>query len=95
MSHLQDQEENEVYWKFEHLIGNEGPLHQSHPLYKRSKYNVQVEQENGEITQEPLKIFAADALVTCAIYEEENNLLQLDGWKQFLRLVKTRKSSQE
>ncbi len=42
-----------------------------------------IEWENGGVTSEPLSIIAADDPDTCAIYTRENNLLDLDGWKQF------------
>jgi hypothetical protein len=44
---------------------------------------VLVEWETGETRYEPLKTIAADDPVTCAEYARENNLLTLDGWKQF------------
>jgi len=58
-------------------------LKPSDPTYKGSKFNVMIEWENGEVTSEPLSIIGADDPVTCAIYAKENNLLDLDGWKQF------------
>jgi hypothetical protein len=42
-----------------------------------------VDWENGEITSEPLSIIAADDPVTCAIYAQDNGLLELDGWRCF------------
>ena len=53
---------------------------------ERSKYNVQVELETGEITFEPLSIIAADDPVTCAAYAKENDLLALEGWRRFRSL---------
>ena len=57
------------------IIAHQGPLDTSHKDYKGSTYNVSIEWENGEITDEPLSIIAADDPVTCAIYARENNLL--------------------
>jgi hypothetical protein len=34
-----------------------------------------IEWENGEITQEPLRVIAADDPISCAIYASENGLL--------------------
>ena len=44
--------------------------------------------KNGEITDEPLSIIAADNPVTCAIYAREHNLLHLPGWKRFKGIAK-------
>jgi hypothetical protein len=44
---------------------------------------VLVEWETGETTYEPLKMIATDDPVTCAEYSRENDLLNIDGWKQF------------
>ena len=63
----------------------------SHPDWKDSKYNVQVEWETAEITYEPLSIIAADDPVTCAPYDKENDLLALEGWHRFRNLAKTDK----
>ena len=48
-----------------------------------SKYNGQVEWENGEVTIEPLSVIAADDPVTCAAYAKQHDLLALEGWHQF------------
>ena len=50
-----------------------------------------IEWENGERTFEPLSIFAKDDPVACAVYAKENNLLHVDGWKQFRRIAKNQK----
>lgn len=39
----------------------------NHPNYKSSSYNFYVLWENGEETDEPLKIFGKDASVDCAL----------------------------
>ena len=46
------------------------------------------EWENGEVTSEPLSIFAADDPVSCAVYAKENNLLDTPGWKRFKSLAR-------
>ena len=56
--------------------------------YKRSTYNVSIEWENGETTDEPLSLIAADDPVTCAIYARKHNLLHLPGWKRFKGIAK-------
>ena len=78
-------------WKFRRITTHEGPLSQSHPNYKGSKYNVMIEWENGEITSEPLSMIAADDPVTCAIYAKEKNLLNKPAWKRFKGIAKRQK----
>ena len=64
-----DQEETDQrLWKFQLITTHEGLLTPDHPNYNKSKWNVMVEWENGEITTEPLAIIAADDPVTCTLY---------------------------
>jgi len=42
-----------------------------------------IEWENWEVTSEPLTIITTDDPVICTVYAKENDLLDLDGWKQF------------
>ena len=79
--------DQELY-KFRSIIGQQGPLAESDPGSKGSKYNVQVDWETGEITYEPLSIIADDAPVTCAAYAKENDLLAVEGWHRFRNLAK-------
>ena len=79
LDHPNQQDEDTVVWKFKRITAHEGPLKQSHPNYNGSLYNVMIEWENGEITSEPLAIIGADDPVTCAIYADENNLLDKPG----------------
>ena len=78
-------------WKFKRIAAHERPLRQDYPNYNRSLHNVMIEWENGEITSEPLSVIAADDPVTCALYGEENNLLDQPVWKRFKRLAKKKK----
>ena len=55
-----------------------------------SLYNVMVEWETGEITEEPLSIIAT---VTCAAYAKENNLIHLPEWNKLKHIAKHQKSS--
>ena len=59
--------------------------------YQGSRFNVRVLWENDEISAEPLKTFAEDAEVECAIYAKENGLLDVPGWKRFQRIAKREK----
>ena len=79
--------DQELY-RFRAIIGHQGPSLASDPDWKGNKYNVQVEQETGEITFEPLSIIAADDPVTCAAYAKENDVLALEGWCRFSSLAK-------
>jgi hypothetical protein len=64
---------------FKDIIGHQGPLLNSDPRYKGSKYNVQIEWDDGDITYEPLEIIAADDPDTYAIYAKRNDLLNCPG----------------
>ena len=85
LKYISKADDNPVVWKFKQITGHEGPLTPSHPSWKGSKYNVQVEWENGETTFEPLNVIAADDPVSCTIYARDNGLLSKDGWKRFKR----------
>jgi hypothetical protein len=84
MDFIEKNEENDdIVWRFKHIVGHQGPLICTDPNYKGSKYNVLMEWENREITKEPLAIIAADDPVTCAIHAKEKGLLDKEGWKHF------------
>jgi hypothetical protein len=69
-------------WQFRRLLAHQHtPL--GHPDRNGSDYNVKVEWETGEITQEPLAILTKDIPVDLAKYAKENDLLDQPGWKQF------------
>ena len=91
LDHIKKDQEDVTIWKFRCITAHEGPLLQSHPNWKGSKYNVMVEWETGEITSEPLALIAADDPVTCALYARDNGLLELDGWKRFKSIAKRQK----
>lgn len=78
-------------WKFRRIMAHEGPLNPSHPSYNGSTYNVMVEWEDGSVATEPLTVIAADDPVSCAIYAEQNKLLDVAGWKRFKKLVRRKK----
>ena len=91
LNHIEQSEEDTVIWRFKRIAGHEGPLLKGHPNWKGSNYNVRVEWENGEITDEPLTNIAADDPVSCAIYARENSLLETPGWKRFKGIAKRQK----
>lgn len=89
LSHIESPEDR--MWKFKSIIGHTGPLGANHPSYKGSKWNVTVEWDNGERTEEPLSLIASDDPVTVAIYAGDNGLLDKDGWKRFRTTYRTHK----
>ena len=91
LDHLDQQEQQEDLYKFRAITGHEGPLSPQDENYKESKYNVMVEWETGEITDEPLSLIAADDPVTCAEYAKKHHLLHLDGWKRLNHIAKNQK----
>lgn len=86
-----EDEDDLVEWRFKAIAGHEGPLPKSHPNYNGSPYNLRIEWENGEITDEPLNIIAADDPVSCAICSRDHGLLDLPSWKRFKSLAKREK----
>ena len=60
LDHLDQQEQQEDPYKFRAITGHQGPLSPQDDNYKGSKYNVMVEWETGEKTEEPLSLIAAD-----------------------------------
>ena len=89
--HIYVDSESDVVWQYKDIVSHEGPLSQSHPHYKGSRYNVNVRWENDEITSEPLKVIAADDPVTLAQYALDNDLLDTDGWRRFRGIAKNQK----
>ena len=91
LDHLDHQEQQEDLYKFRAITGHQGPLSPQDENYKGSKYNVMVEWETGEITEEPLSLISADDPVTCAEYAKKHDLLHLDGWKRLKHIAKNQK----
>ena len=91
LDHLDQQEQQEDLYKFRAITGHQGPLSPQDENYKGSKYNVMVEWETGEITDEPLSLIAADDPVTCAEYAKKHDLLHLDGGKRLKHIAKNQK----
>ena len=83
--------EQDTLWRYKRIVAHQGPLKPGHKDYMGSKYNIMLEWEDGQVTQEPLSIIAKDDPVTCAIYAKENGLLEKDGWRQFRGIAKREK----
>ena len=92
MEYLSQDNDEGIVWKFKDIIGHKGPINKTHPDYKGCTYNVTVLWENGETSDEPLSIIAADAPVACAEYASKNDLLDLAGWRRFRTLAKRQKN---
>jgi hypothetical protein len=88
---IEQDDDDTTVWKYRCIKAHEGPLTKSHPNYKGSLYNVLIEWENGEITNEPLTNIAADDPVSCAIYGKKAGLLEHAGWKRFKSIAKQQK----
>ena len=79
MDHLDKQEDGPIMWELTKITSHQGPLNKNHPNYQGSPYNVEVLWENGERTQEPLSVFAADAPIACTTCAKKKNLLDKPG----------------
>ena len=89
---LTDAEEDpDSLFKFRDIVAHEGPLESTDPNHKRSKYNVMVEWESGEVTYEPLTLISKDDPITCAVYAKKHDLLDTTGWKHLKRYAKSSK----
>ena len=91
MNYLEKEtQENKSLYKFSAITDHHGPLKKSDPNYTGSLYNVMVEWETGEITEEPLSIIAQDDPVVCDAYAKEHNLLHLPKWRKLIHVVNIR-----
>ena len=74
------------------ITAHQGPLTPKDPNYLGSAWNNLAGWEDGSATYEPLHIMGKDQPHLCAQYALDNNLLDKDGWKQFRRLAKNKKT---
>ena len=84
MEHLdaavnEENELNDVLYKFRALIGHQGPLKETDLILKGCKYKILVAWEPGEKINEPLSVLETAAPVTFATYH---------GWKRYRNLAK-------
>ena len=91
VDHLDQQEQHEDMYKFRAITGHQRLLSPQDENYKGSKYNIMVEWETEEITEEPLSLIPSDDPVTCATYAKKHDLLHLDGWKRLKHIAKNQK----
>ena len=86
-----ESQDDETLYKLRAITDHHGPLKENDPNYNGRLYNVMVEWETGEITDELLSIIAKNDPVTCAAYAKEHNLLQLPEWKNLKHIAKNQK----
>jgi hypothetical protein len=92
LSHIESDESEETsVLKFKRITAHEGPLIRTSPDWKGSSYNVTIEWENGKSTSESLTVIAATDPIICAIYAQDNDLLEVAGWKRF-KAISSRQS---
>ena len=91
LHHLENDESQNILWKYKRITSHQGPLNPKHPDYNGSSYNVMIEWENGEISAEPLNVIAKDDPVAVAVYAKDNDLLNTPGWKRFKAIAKRHK----
>ena len=71
---------------------HQGPIKKGDENYLGSRWNVKISWEDGSVTWELLDIIAKSPdPVTCAIYGDQNGLLDEFGWKCFARLARRKK----
>ena len=87
-----ENQEDESLYKFRAITDHHGPLKKNDPNYNSSLYNVMVEWQTGEITEEPLSINAHDNPVSCAAYANEHSLLHLPKWNMLKNMAKHQKT---
>ena len=85
------EEDLDSLFKSRDIVAHQGPLESTDPNQKRSKYNVMVEWESGEVTYEPLTLISKDDPITCAVYAKKHDLLDTTGWKHLKTYAKTSK----
>src|SRR5687768_14053442 len=73
-------------------MGHKGPFKKEYRDYKGSPYNVTVLWENGETSDKPLSVIAADDPVSCTMYAHDNNLLDLPHSRRFRTMAKKQKN---
>ena len=83
-----DEEDQDSLFKFRDIVAHQSPLEPTNPNHKRSKYNVMVEWESGEVTLESLPLISKDNPVTCTLYAKKHDLLDTTRSKRLIRAVK-------
>ena len=77
--------EDGVHWKFRRIISHS--ILPGKKIKNRTGIGIQVVWETGATSTESFESLKKDIPVDLAIYAKENNLLDLDGWKDLKRLA--------
>jgi hypothetical protein len=87
---VSEQKENnkETMSKPQRIVGQQVSLRHSDHSYNGSRWNVMIEWETRMVTAEPLSKIVANDPVTCAIYDQDKDLLDEPGWKRFKGIAK-------
>ena len=87
----QSSDDADKLWRFKSILAHSGPFNTDSPDYKGSTWNLLIEWETGEQTEEPLNLVIADDPITVAQYAKDNNLLDTPGWKRLKRIASREK----
>jgi hypothetical protein len=93
----QNDENEDIIRKSQHMVGHQGPLIHIDPNYKGSKYNMLMKGRMGRLPNNPwpsLQLMIP-APITCAIYVKEKGLLDKERWKHLKRLLIRRSTSSD
>ena len=88
--HRDETDEQGTEWKFRKILGHR-PVTTRDPAYRNSLFNVSVEWENGEITEEGLTWMIEQDPLIMSKYAMEHQLLETDGWKKLKRFARRTK----
>ena len=74
---IEDEDNEEDLCRFKYIVDHQGPFEPTDINYKGSKWNVKVMWESGDSTYEPLSLIEDSDPITCSLYGEKKNLLNM------------------
>ena len=89
--HCDELEEDGHVWAYRKILSHASPFTKQDPQHQGSSYNLMVEWENGDISEEPLNWMIKENPIPVAQYAIEADMLDTPGWKQLKRLAKREK----
>ena len=89
--HRDELDEEGHIWSYRKILAHTGPFTNKDKEHKGSSYNVLIEWENGDITEEPLNWMIKENAIPIAQYAKENNLLNTPGWKSLKKIARREK----
>ena len=89
--HRDELDEEGHIWSYRKILAHSGPFTNKDKEHKGSSYNVLIEWENGDVTEEPLNWMIKENAIPIAQYAKENNLLNTPGWKSLKKIAKREK----